>query len=104
MGFPLDIALARGVRRHDFAAAHVLLRTGYNFGLAGTPAGSQAAEMLEGPAMFREVSGAGAAEAGIGLAALGVVTCSERRRVIRGMPFHRETSGRRGLALSDGNF
>lgn len=45
-GLLLDIALARSLRRRDFAAVHALLRSGYAIGLAGTPAGSQAAEML----------------------------------------------------------
>jgi uncharacterized protein DUF6895 len=64
-GFLLDVALARSVRRRDFAAVHALLKTGYGFGLAGTPAGSQAAEMLERLAMYRTVAGAVGAEAGL---------------------------------------
>ena len=64
-GFLLDVALARTVRRRDFSAVHALLKTGYACGLAGTPAGSQAAEMLERLAMFKTVGGAGAAEDGL---------------------------------------
>jgi hypothetical protein len=66
-GFLLDIALTRAARRRDFAAAHALLQAGYAHGLAGTPAGSQAAEMLERLAMFSPITGT--SERGYGAAA-----------------------------------
>ncbi len=66
---PLDIALARNARRRAFGAVHALLKAGYACGLAGTPASSQAAEMLERLAMFTSVTAAPAVEAGLGRAA-----------------------------------
>jgi hypothetical protein len=68
-GFLLDIALARAVRHRDFGTVHALLKTGYACGLAGTPASSQAAEMLERLATYATVTGAPPAEAAVAAAA-----------------------------------
>jgi len=62
---PLDIALARNVRRCDFGPVHALLKAGYAFGLAGTPAASEAAEMLERLAAFKTVTAAAGLDAGL---------------------------------------
>lgn len=53
-GLLLNIALRRKVKQRDFGGLHKLLVTGYDLGLADTPAASQAAEMLERLAVFAQ--------------------------------------------------
>jgi hypothetical protein len=57
-GLILTTALRRRVRDRDFEGVRELLRTGYEWGFADSPAASQAAEMLERLAAFGEMASA----------------------------------------------
>jgi hypothetical protein len=53
-GMLLNIALQRKAARRDFGGLEQVLRCGYDLGLAGTPAASQAAEMLQRLAIYAD--------------------------------------------------
>lgn len=57
-GLLLNIALRRRVKQRDFGGLHELLATGYQLGLADSPASSQTAEMLDRLSIFAETRSA----------------------------------------------
>ncbi len=55
-GFLLNIALRRRVKDRDFGGLHDLLKHAYDLDLAGNPAASQAAELLERLATYAKIT------------------------------------------------
>jgi hypothetical protein len=55
-GLLLNMALRRSVKKRAFGVVHQILKVGHALGLTGTPAASQAAEMLERLATFANIT------------------------------------------------